>query len=103
MKILLWFLALFGLAAAFALALNLHSGYILIVTPPWRVEISLPLFLISMILLLLGLHFLGKLFYHLWQIPTRIRTHPLVRTRKSAGTNRRPDNAQTPEGTKGSE
>jgi HemY protein len=50
MKGLLWLLTLFALAAGLALAAHFNDGYILLVLPPYRAEISLNL----AIVLLLG-------------------------------------------------
>ncbi len=56
MKFLIWFLALF--AAAVALTLATHNpGYVQLVYPPYRIEMSLSLFVLS----LLGLFVLGYL------------------------------------------
>ncbi|MBI5330677.1 MAG: heme biosynthesis HemY N-terminal domain-containing protein [Betaproteobacteria bacterium] len=35
-----WVLALFGLAVAFTLAARLDQGYVIVVFPPWRMEVS---------------------------------------------------------------
>lgn len=40
MRIALWILSLFGLAVAVVLTARLDQGYVLIVYPPWRVELS---------------------------------------------------------------
>jgi HemY protein len=45
-RILFWFLLLAGAAAAVALAARLTTGYVLFVAPPYRVELSLNLFII---------------------------------------------------------
>ena len=46
MRILFWFLLLAAAAVAVALAAKLVSGYVLFVAPPYRVELSLNLFLV---------------------------------------------------------
>ena len=43
MKGLLWVLALFALAVGVSLAARTHEGYVLLVMPPYRVELSLNL------------------------------------------------------------
>ncbi len=53
MKGLLWVLALFALAVGVSLAARTHEGYVLVVMPPYRVELSLNL----AILLCLGAFF----------------------------------------------
>ena len=51
MKGLLWVLALFALAVGISLAVNINDGYVLLVLPPYRAEISLNL---AILLALLG-------------------------------------------------
>jgi len=48
---LFWLIALFALASAVALGAHINEGYVLLVFPPWRVEISLNLLLIALALL----------------------------------------------------
>lgn len=47
MKWLSWLLILFALAAAVALGMRVNDGYVLIVFPPWRIDLSLNLLLIG--------------------------------------------------------
>lgn len=49
MKWLSWLLVLFALAAAVALGMRVNDGYVLIVFPPWRIELSLNLLLVALI------------------------------------------------------
>jgi HemY protein len=48
MRAALWILALFALAVAFTLAARLDQGYVIIVYPPWRMELS---FMLALLLL----------------------------------------------------
>jgi HemY protein len=48
MRASLWLLALFALAVAFALAARLDQGYVIVVFPPWRLELS---FMLALLLL----------------------------------------------------
>jgi HemY protein len=50
MKLLLWFLALFAIAVALTLASH-NPGYVQLAYPPYRVEMSLTLFVLSSLLL----------------------------------------------------
>lgn len=50
MKALFWLLALFALAIAVALGASLNDGYVMLVFPPWRMEVSLNFFIIVAIL-----------------------------------------------------
>jgi len=51
MRGLLWLLTLFALAVGLSLAANFSDGYLLVVSPPYRVELSLSL---AFLLLLIG-------------------------------------------------
>ena len=50
MKGLFWILALFALAVGISLAFNINEGYLLLVLPPYRTEISLNLAIIALVL-----------------------------------------------------
>lgn len=56
MKGLFWLLALFGLAVAVAVGVRYNEGYVLLVFPPWRAEVSLNLFIIALLLLVVALY-----------------------------------------------
>lgn len=84
MKGLFWIPGLFGLAAAVALGARLNDGYVQLVFPPWRAEISLNLFIAA----LLGLFFV---FYAALRavsvtlgLPKRVREYRAQRQRESA-------------------
>lgn len=53
MRWLFWLIGLFGLAVALALGARLNDGYVLLVFPPWRMEISLNLFVCLLLVILL--------------------------------------------------
>ena len=48
MRAALWVLALFAMAVAFTLAARLDQGYVIVVYPPWRMELS---FMLALLLL----------------------------------------------------
>ena len=49
MRALFWLLTLAALAVGLALAARYNDGYVLLVLPPWRAEVSLNLFLLASI------------------------------------------------------
>ena len=51
MKSLFWLLALFALAVGVALGGRYNDGYVLLVMPPYRTEISLNLFVVALSLI----------------------------------------------------
>lgn len=61
MRAALWILLLFALAVAFTLAARLDQGYVIIVYPPWRMELSFMLAL----LLVAGLVMLAQIGFRL--------------------------------------
>jgi hypothetical protein len=47
LRALFWLLVLAALAVGLALAARYNDGYVLLVLPPWRAEVSLNLFLLA--------------------------------------------------------
>ncbi|MGE5386730.1 MAG: heme biosynthesis HemY N-terminal domain-containing protein [Betaproteobacteria bacterium] len=52
MRWLFWLVALFALAVAVSLGARMNDGYVLLVFSPWRMEISLNLFLFALVVVL---------------------------------------------------
>ncbi|WP_297573026.1 heme biosynthesis HemY N-terminal domain-containing protein [uncultured Deefgea sp.] len=77
MRFLIWFIGLFSLAVGLTLFAQVNSGYALIFLPPWRLEISLNIFILlligSVIVLYLGLRMLAEL----GGLPERVRRYRL--------------------------
>lgn len=84
MRGVFWFLGLFFLAVAVALLARYNDGFVLLVLPPWRVEMSLNLF----ILLLLGGFVLAYLLLRglllTLGLPERARAYRAQRQREQA-------------------
>lgn len=73
MKALVWLLVLF--AAAVALTLASHNpGYVQFVYPPYRIEMSLPLFAVGMLLLFVLGYFVVRLAAAALRLPEYVRT-----------------------------
>ena len=60
MKGLFWLVALFALAVAVALGAQLNDGYVLLVFPPWRAEVSLNLFGLALLLLFVAMYGIAR-------------------------------------------
>jgi len=73
MRILLWLLALFALAVGVSLALGYNEGYVLIILPPWRAELSLNLFVVAVIGSFLLGHLLLRMVSHTLRLPRAVR------------------------------
>lgn len=73
MRGLFWVIALFGLAAAVALGVHLNDGYALFVWPPYRVELSLSLLAIVLILAFFAGYWLLRSVSLFMGVPRRVR------------------------------
>lgn len=71
-RILFWFLLLALLATGLALAASYNEGYVLLVLPPWRAEISLNLFLLLAVAGFLLLYVLARLVAHTLALPRAV-------------------------------
>lgn len=84
MKGLFWILALFGLAVAVALGARVSDGYVLLVVPPWRAEVSLNLFVVALIALVIALHVGLRIVALTVGLPQRVREYRARRQRERA-------------------
>jgi HemY protein len=84
MRSLFWFITLFAVATVVAIAVSLNTGYVLIVMAPWRIEVSLAVFVIGIVVGCLGLYALSRLVIMTLSLPSRVQAHRLRRTRSRA-------------------
>jgi HemY protein len=75
MKLLLWLIALFSVAVGMTLFAQLNTGYALIFLPPWRVEVSLNVFIVLMLLGIIALYLLLQMFVEIAGLPQRVRRY----------------------------
>ena len=85
MKGLFWVVALFGLAVAVALGARVNDGYVLLVLPPYRAEVSLNLFILALVALVLLLHVALRTLTLTFGLPRRAQEYRLRRQRERAG------------------
>lgn len=86
MRALVWLILLGALAVGLALAAQYNDGYVLIVLPPWRVELSLNLLIVGLIVLFVLLHLLLRTISLTLGLPDRVRAHRLRRRQEKAAT-----------------
>jgi len=84
-KGLFWVVALFGLAVAVALGARVNDGYVLLVLPPYRAEVSLNLFILALVALVLLLHVALRTLTLTFGLPRRAQEYRLRRQRERAG------------------
>ena len=85
MRGLVWIVALCGLAVAVALGARYNDGYVLVVFPPWRAEVSLNLFIIALLALFFVLYAGTRALAVTFGLPKRVREYRAQRQRESAG------------------
>lgn len=84
MRGLFWLLALFAAAAGLALAARVNDGYVLLVFPPWRLEISLNLLLLLLVASFAVLHLLLRALSLALALPKRVSAFREQRSRDKA-------------------
>jgi HemY protein len=84
-KGLFWVLALFGLAVAAALGARLNDGYVLLVIPPYRAEVSLNLFALALVAVVVVLYMAMRALAVTIGLPKRVREFRERRQRDRAG------------------
>ena len=83
MRIALWFLALFGIAVAAALFAGNNPGSITLFWPPYRIDLSLNLFLVLMLGAFLTLHLAWRALSAFFAIPREARLWRLRQRERS--------------------
>lgn len=73
MKFLLWLIILATLAVGVSLSLDLHTGYVVLVKSPYRIDVSLTFFILSLIAMVLVLYALIKLVFGVLTLPGKVR------------------------------
>ena len=73
MRFLFWFLLLAIAAVVAALAAKLSSGYALFVAPPYRIELSLPFFLILVVSGFIAIYLLLRVIARTMELPQQVR------------------------------
>lgn len=74
MRGLLWLLAAFALAAAMSIVMRENEAYVLLVYAPWRVELSLNLLVVVLMIGFVAFYFLVRIVSHTLQLPAYVRT-----------------------------
>jgi HemY protein len=85
-KALLWVIALFALAVGLVVSARYNEGFVLVVLPPYRVEVSLNLLFVLLAAAFVVLYTFMRLVTTAVQTPSRVRQYRLARRRESAQT-----------------
>ncbi len=85
MRGLFWVIALFAAAVAVAMAGRLNEGYVLIVLPPWRAEISLNFLIVALAVLFVAFYALLRTLALTLGMPKRVQAYRIRRQREKSG------------------
>ncbi|MCG6874086.1 MAG: heme biosynthesis protein HemY [Betaproteobacteria bacterium] len=72
MRQLIWFIVIAALATVAAMFLRHDAGYVVVVTPPYRIEISLTLAVAGIVVAFLVVHALLRLVSHTLRMPAQV-------------------------------
>lgn len=72
MRAIIWLIGIFALAAGVAMLAGNNDGYVLVVFPPWRVQLSLNLLIIALIAAFLLSYLLLRLLSGTLGLPSRV-------------------------------
>ncbi len=81
MRFLFWLLAIFAVAAGFSVFAR-NPGYVLLVYAPWRIELSLTLYILAQLLLLAGVYVLLRMVFGALTLPDFVRRFRAERAQK---------------------
>ncbi|MBM3117667.1 heme biosynthesis HemY N-terminal domain-containing protein [Jeongeupia naejangsanensis] len=84
MRALLWLIALFALAVGLTLFAQFNTGYALLFVPPWRIEISLNVFIVGILVLVAALYLLARVVAELGGLPDRVKAYRLRKARDAS-------------------
>jgi HemY protein len=73
------------MAVAVALGARYNDGYVLLVVPPWRAEVSLNLFILALLAIFLALYVATRALAVTFGLPKRVREYQARRQRENAG------------------
>lgn len=75
MRGLLWLTVLFAVAAGLATLATLNQGHMVLLYPPYRVDVSLNLFVLAVLVLFVVLYVLIRIARNLWKMPERVANY----------------------------
>jgi HemY protein len=85
MRALIWLIGIFALAAALATAASINTGYVLLVAPPYRVQLSLNLVIIGLLAAFFLAYLLVRVVRRTLALPGAVGAFRERRRREKAG------------------
>ena len=84
MRSLFWLLAVFAAAVAFVILGRIDAGYVMLIYPPYRVEVSILLFASAALVSFLVLYLAVRLLSNALRLPGTVRAYRARRRRERA-------------------
>lgn len=84
MRALFWIIAMFALAVGIVAIARYNTGYLLLVLPPYRIELSLNLLLVLLLVGFTAGYFLVRLVSGMLRLPVQVREYRVSRSRHKA-------------------
>lgn len=84
MRTLFWIIALFATAAGLVVAARYNTGYLLLVSPPYRIELSLNLLLVLLFIGFIAGYLLVRIIAGTLRLPARVREYRIARRHHKA-------------------
>ncbi|MBN3800992.1 heme biosynthesis HemY N-terminal domain-containing protein, partial [Burkholderia sp. Ac-20392] len=72
---IVWLAVLFAIAAALATVGRFDAGQVLLVYPPYRIDVSLNLFVIAIVVLFIVVYALLRIVRNIWRMPQRVAAY----------------------------
>ncbi|ENO90356.1 heme biosynthesis HemY N-terminal domain-containing protein [Thauera linaloolentis] len=85
MRTLIWLIGIFAIAVGVAMIAGLNDGYVLLVAPPWRLQLSLNLLVVIVVLGFALGYAIIRVISRTLQLPTRVAQWRERRRRERAG------------------
>ncbi len=84
MKGLIWFIVMAAVAVALALLARINEGYLLLVAPPWRIEVSLVLSVVVALAAFVVFYLLLRIVFRTLRMPADVAAFRLERRSRNA-------------------
>lgn len=84
MKALFWIVLILALAAGLVVAARYNTGYVQLVWPPYRVELSLNLVFVLLVIAFAIVYALVRMLSGMLRLPSRVQAYRLARRRQKA-------------------
>ncbi|WP_179401640.1 heme biosynthesis protein HemY [Burkholderia guangdongensis] len=72
---IIWLAILFAIAAALATVGHFDAGHVMLIYPPYRIDLSLNLFVLGVVVLFIAVYALARIVRNIWRMPQRVAAY----------------------------